>query len=251
MDLKKIKEKLANLESKSSQRNMLWKPKPGQSVIRIVPYMHDRDMPFRELFFYYDLAKRTIISPVTFGEPDPVFEFAQKLKQTGEKEDYKLAKKLEPKSRTYVPIIVRGEESEGVKFFGFGSKLYTEFLKTINDPDYGDISDPVQGRDVTIEFTPAPNAQSFPETTIRVKPNITPVTTDKAVMESFKDMPVIESMWEKPTYEELQTYLDNFINNADSDSAAAEENAELESVATESLSEDVSDAFDKMFGGKG
>lgn len=247
MDLAKIKAKLATLENSNSRKDVIWKPKAGSSTIRIVPYLHDRDMPFRELYFYYSLIKKTLISPMTFGKPDPIVELCQKLKSTGEKEDYKLSKKLEPKMRTFVPILVRGEEDQGVKFFGFGQKVYTEILKTINDPDYGDITDPMNGRDVVIEFTPAPNAQSFPETTIRVKPNITPVTTDKKVLEMLKDMPKVDELWECPTYEELAGYLENFINNVETEESISEDNDVLESQVAENVTDNIGDAFDAIF----
>ena len=58
---------------------------------------------------------------------------------------------MEPKLRTFVPVIVRGEEGEGVRFWGFGKTVYQEILGYIADPDYGDITDPTSGRDLTIE----------------------------------------------------------------------------------------------------
>ena len=81
--------------------------------------------------------------------------------------------------RTYVPVIVRGEESEGVKFWGFGKTDYQELLGFFTDPDYGDLTDPVGGRDITVEYTPAEGVGNFPKTGIRVKPNQVPATTDK------------------------------------------------------------------------
>ena len=35
-----------------------------------------------------------------------------------------MARKLESKMRTFAPIIVRGEETQGVKFWGFGKTVY-------------------------------------------------------------------------------------------------------------------------------
>ena len=43
--------------------------------------------------------------------------------------------------RTFAAVIVRGKESEGVKFWGFGKTVYQELLGVIYDPDYGDITD--------------------------------------------------------------------------------------------------------------
>ena len=49
-------------------------------------------------------------------------------------------------------MIVRGEENEGVKYWGFGKTVYQELLSIIAS-DYGDISDvTVSGRDVVVEF---------------------------------------------------------------------------------------------------
>ena len=132
---------------------------------------HDRySNPFRELYFHYDLGKKNYLSPVTHGKPDPVVEFCEKLKASGNSDEWKLGKKMEPKMRTYVPILVRGAESEGVKFWGFGKQVYQELLGFITDPDYGDISDPMGGRDIVVEFTPSEGPGQFPKTTIRVKP---------------------------------------------------------------------------------
>ena len=65
-----------------------------------------------------------MISPINFDEKDPLVEFAKKLRQTDQPENWKLAKKLEPKVRYFAPVIVRGMEDEGVKIWQFGKELY-------------------------------------------------------------------------------------------------------------------------------
>lgn len=216
MDLNKIKQKLASLEAPggSGSKNK-WTPTPGKHVIRIVPYLHNKDFPFIELYFYYKLAKKTLLSPVTFGKPDPVQEFVDKLKSTGDKEDWKTAVNLQAKSRTFVPIIVRGKEEEGVKFWGFGKTIYQELLKIIDDPDYGDITHPKTGRDITVEVTKT--EKPWPEIMIRVKPNPSEMTSSKEVLESIKEMPKCESMWTEPSYEELKTMLETYLSNEDTE----------------------------------
>ena len=174
---------LSQLQQSNQRTTNLWKPSPGKTQIRIVPYKFNKDNPFIELYFHYDLGGKNYLSPISFGRPDPIEEFSTKLKNTGNKEDYQLGKKLEAKLRTFVPVIVRGEENEGVKFWGFGKTVYQELLGFISDPDYGDISDPTNGRDVVVEFhTAEETGKSFPSTTIRVKPNVTPVSDNKEVI---------------------------------------------------------------------
>ena len=264
MDLSKIKERLEsfNKQSKPSGTKRIWKPQPGQQVVRIVPYIHERDWPFLELYFYYDFGKRTIIAPQNFGEPDPVQELADKLKSTGEKEDWQLARKIEPKMRTYVPILVRGQESEGVKFWGFGKTVYEELLKTIDDPDYGDITDLKTGSDLTVEYEQPKDG--YPKTSFRVKRTPSPATTDPSVMQLLKEMPTVKDIWEVPSYDELAKLLDDFINNtdeeADTTSNPESDDDEVQDLPSDfyspeikpsarkaSVTSDIDAAFDEMF----
>jgi hypothetical protein len=117
--------KLQNTQRKSDS---LWKPTPGKHQVRIVPYKFNKDNPFIELYFHYNVNNKTYLSPQSFNRPDPIVEFADKLKRMGDKEDWRAAKQMEPKLRTFVPVIVRGEEGEGVRFWGFGKTVYQETL---------------------------------------------------------------------------------------------------------------------------
>ena len=183
IDLDAIRNRLNTLQTKVTKTDNLWKPQPGKQQIRILPYVHNTSNPFIELYFHFGFGGKNIISPSSFGEADPLLEFAEKLKATGNRDDYQLSRKLTPKMRTYVPVLVRGEESEGVKFWGFGKNVYQELLGFFADPDYGDLTDPVNGRDVTVEFkTAAELGKSYPETYIRVKPNTTPISAKRAVL---------------------------------------------------------------------
>ena len=127
MDISKIKNRLTQLQSTTSTKDNFWKPAPGKTQIRIVPYKFNKENPFVEAFFHYGLGgNKTYLSPVTNGNADPVAEFADKLKSTGNKDEWIQGKRLEPKMRTYAPVVVRGEESEGVKWWGFGKPVYQE-----------------------------------------------------------------------------------------------------------------------------
>ena len=67
IDLDAIRKRLNGLQNKTSQQNNLWKPEPGKQVVRIVPYTHNKDNPFVELFFHYNLGQnKTFMSPMSF-----------------------------------------------------------------------------------------------------------------------------------------------------------------------------------------
>ena len=252
IDLEAIKRKLNQLQTTGARQNNLWKPEPGKQVVRIVPYQHDRSNPFRELYFHYDLGKRNYLSPVTHGKPDPVVEFCEKLKASGNSDEWKLGKKMEPKMRTYVPVLVRGKESEGVKLWGFGKQVYQELLGFITDPDYGDITDPMGGRDILVEFTPSEGPGQFPKTTIRVKPNVTPMTEDKNVAETVaKNQPNLDDIFKEPSYDDLKEALENWLN-PDSEATETSSTVETEEKKEEAPAgvkkvDDVSAAFDELF----
>tara|TARA_R100000030_G_scaffold37076_1_gene27792 strand:- start:37 stop:798 length:762 start_codon:yes stop_codon:yes gene_type:complete len=251
MDLNAIRKRLGQLQTTNNRTSSLWKPQPGKTQIRIVPYEFNKDNPFIELFFHYNLNNRSYLSPISFGRPDPIEEFAQKLRASGNKEDYQLSRKLEAKMRTFAPVIVRGEEKQGVKFWGFGKTVYQELLSIIADPDYGDITDPVNGRDVVVEFLSAEETgASFPKTNIRVKPNQTPISDDPEVLESVKKQQDIREIYQEQSYDDLTEVLNEWLNPDESESS--EEESEEKTVSTSQLSEtskvsNTTDAFDDLF----
>jgi len=249
LDLDAIRRKLNNLQNQTGKQNNLWKPEPGKNQVRIVPYQHNKENPFLEMYFHYDLGKKNYLSPVTYGEPDPVDEFAQQLRNTGKSDDWNLAKKLTPKMRVYVPVLVRGQESEGVKFWGFGKQVYTELLGFIADPDYGDITDLSGGRDISVEYTPAEGAGQFPKTAIRVKPNQTPATEDKSIAEKIvSGQKEIYDIFRKQSYADLKTALENWLNGGEE--VAPEPVAEKQTVAAQTGTKEtnnIGNAFDELF----
>ena len=152
--------------------------------------------------------------------------------------------------RTFCPVVVRGEESEGVKFWGFGKTVYQELLGIIADPDYGDISDSTTGRDIVVERqTPAEAGNQYGKTTIRVKPNVTALSDDSNILTKLlEEQPELKELYQEPTFDELKGHLSNFLNPSDSNNVAGETEtkSEPEMVTTEASS-NVEDDFDKLF----
>ena len=253
MDINAVKKRLAQLQTSTTRSTNLWKPQPGKTQIRIIPYKLNTDTPFIELFFHYDLGGKSFLSPTSFGRPDPIEEFADKLKQSGNREDWRLGKKLESKLRTFTPVVVRGEESGGTKFWGFGKTVYQELLSIIADPDYGDISDPINGRDVVVEFkTAEETGASFPKTSIRVKPNQIPITEDKAVLTDLLDnQKDITEVYNELTYDELAEALGDWLNPSDGEEETTKTDTTNVPASTlksaVSSTSNVTDAFDDLF----
>ena len=239
INLDAIRGRLNKLQSTTSKKVELWKPTPGKHQIRLVPYKFNEENPFIELYFHYNINNKSYLSPMSFGRPDPIVEFADKLKRMGDKEDWKAAKKMEPKLRTFVPVLVRGEEGEGVRFWGFGKTVYQEILGYMADPDYGDITDPTIGRDITVEIVSAEDSgTSYPVTTIRVKPKETPLVESAEDTKKFLTSQMeITDLYQELTYSELKSVLEGWLNP----SATGDDELET-SVSAQTLSSTASPA---------
>ena len=264
LDINAIRSRLNKLQNTQRKTDALWKPTPGKHQVRIVPYQFDKDNPFIELYFHYNINNKTYLSPQSFGRPDPIVEFADKLKRMGDKDDWKAAKAMEPKLRTFVPVVVRGEEGEGVRFWGFGKTVYQEILGYIADPDYGDITDPTSGRDLTIEYKSAEEAgTTYPTTTIRVKPSTTELSEDADKATNFLEgQTEITDLYSELSYDELKSVLEGWLNpSGEGETETKTESVSQSTLSTETKSEpvaqpttsdskktdDVAAAFDDLF----
>ncbi len=245
LDFDAIRKKLNSLQGQNSRSTALWKPTEGKTIIRIVPWKERPDNPFVELYFHY-LGRKTQMSPLTNGNPDPIAEFADKLADTGAKEDWQHSRQFRPKLRTFVPVVVRGEEDKGVRMWGFGKTVYEALLKVIADPDYGDITDVQAGRDIGIEFTPQNKSDTnFAQTTVLVKPKETPLSPDAEVLEGWlTEQPDVSEIWDEPTYDELKSFLDRFLNPEGDTSVTATEKAPAVEEPAEVTTDEVTPVAD-------
>ena len=201
-------------------KQYIWKPEPGKQVVRIVPYQYSPDFPFIELKWHYDFNgdKQSYLSPSSINEADPIVELANRLEKS--KETWQKGRKMQPKLRTYVPIIVRGKEKEGVKFWGFGARVCKQLMEVLNEPEYGDITDLNNGYDITVDFKTAEELKAdFPDTTVLIKPRPRPVIDPespdaKLVMDLItKKQPNIFDIYTVASYEELTAALDLRMEN--------------------------------------
>ena len=252
MDLNEIKKRLEKLNNKggsstSDYKLNFWRPQVGtKTQARIVPYKHNKDFPFIELYFYFGIGKPRMIALSNFDESDPILEFASQLRKSGDKENADLAKKLFPKLRVFAPVIVRGEEDKGVRFWEFGKMVYQELLGVMADEDYGDITAVSNGRDVTVEVIPAAETgKMFNTTTVRVKPNQTPLIEDAAKAETLLDnQKDVLSLFKKYTFEEMKGELQSYLKPAEEDGGKETEVKAAPSKGNQDLDSKLDELFD-------
>jgi len=242
MDLSLIKQKLATSQNKGKPREktdytkIFWKPKPGKYQVRILPSKFDKSNPFREVYFHYGFSRGPILALVNWEEKDPIVEFAKQLRKSSDKDDWQLAKKVEPKLRYFAPVLVRGEEDKGARLWEFGKLTYEQLLGIAADEDYGDYTDITEGRDFTIEAVEDTIAgRKSVKCSIRPKVKSSPISEDAALVQKVLDeQPDILTVNKHHTFEELQEVLNKWLN--------PEETAEETETPVASATEEDDDA---------
>jgi hypothetical protein len=218
MDLNEMRNRLQTIQSKSSgksgeKKSVFWKPSIGKQVIRVVPSKYNKLNPFTEMYFHYGIGKNTMVSPINWGEKDPIVEFAKQLRQTSDKENWRLAKKVEPKMRIFVPVIVRGEESEGVKLWQFGKELYMDFLNLADNEDVGDFTDVSTGRDITLTTVgPEVTGTNYNKTTIMPKVKETPLAASKDEVNALlENQPNPMDVFKRYSFDDMKSALQEWL----------------------------------------
>jgi hypothetical protein len=228
INLEKMKERLTTLKNngKTGIQTRFWRPADGESTIRIIP-PEDGD-PFKDYWFHYNLGDNPgFLSPKkNFGDDCPLDSFVRNLWKEGTEESKRMAKKLGARQRFFAPVLVRGEEDQGVRVWGFGKQVYETLLNLVLNPEYGDVTDPEAGIDLVITYG-KPAGASFPVTTITPRRRSSQLCPDgpEKCREVLEDIPDFEELFapSRKTYEEVQTMLDEFLlGDTDSEEVSSE-----------------------------
>jgi len=215
IDFNALRKKLNQLSGQNSKRNMLWRPQEGEeATVRLLAFTtNDDGLPFAERWFYYNIGNNPgLLAPYQFGDADPIQELITKLRDEGTKESYELAKKLYPKARYYAPVVVRGEEEKNVRVWSFGKTVYQSLLNIMLDEDYGDVTDPTDGRDIKVICTKAPGRQ-WATTEVRPRGKSTLLSENKKQMKEWSDnIPSIEDMYEVKSYDALSKIVNDWLD---------------------------------------
>ena len=219
IDLDAIRKKLNQLSGQSSKKNSTWRPTEGEEhTVRLLSFPDNEGQPFKERWFYYNIGNNPgLLCPYQFNKPDPIQELINKLRDEGSKESYELAKKLYPKMRCYAPVVVRGEEDRGVRIWSFGKMVYQSLLNIMLDEDYGDITDPLSGRDIKVVCTKPPGRQ-WATTEVRPRGKSSKLTENTTQSEQLiGSIPSLDDLFSLKSYDELEKIVNDWLNGESTD----------------------------------
>jgi hypothetical protein len=185
----------------------------------------DPKNPFQEVFVHYGFSKFPIYALTNWGEKDPIVEFAAQLRKTNDKENWSLAKKLDPKMRVFAPVIVRGEEEKGVRLWEFGKEIYMQLLGIAEDEDYGDYTDINEGRDLTVDVVKGDiGGRQGLKSSIRVKPKTSTLSSDASSIQKFlKEQPSLLEIQRKMEFDALKEVLQTWLSPEDTNDDVVDE----------------------------
>lgn len=223
LNLDKIKERLLQASGqgkKSDMNSIFWKIPEGESVIRIIS-PKDGD-PFREYHQHYSVGKSLpfLCPRKQYGESCPTCEYVNKLYKSTNPEDIALAKKISVKARYFSPVLVRGEEAKGIRFWSYSKTTYVKLLKLVNKvEEYGDITDPNSGTDLVISYE-TPQGAAFPLTSIEPRRKESPLCKDMSLEDCEKmvdTIPNLEKGLNKKSSEDIKKIMDEWLLGEDSE----------------------------------
>ncbi|TXI89770.1 MAG: hypothetical protein E6Q36_02780 [Chryseobacterium sp.] len=215
IDLNAIKEKLKALsenKSKSNNQMAFWFPDVGEHQIRCLPWPDAQPgQPFHERAIYY-FGNNKLVAPSQFGKPDPVKEMRDRLFSTKKDDDKVIAKRLLPKVRAYIPIIVRGKESEGVKIWNVGKEIHARLLGFFVDSEIGDFLDINTGYDLKVKVTKAAG-KKYNDTAVDVARKPSQASANKKELDDLMSkLPNINDVYKPKSYDECKRVLEEWIN---------------------------------------
>jgi len=247
-----MKKKLATLRGEGTREQSVWfKPDEGDQDIRIVP-APDGD-PLKEMYFHYNVGDHRggIVCPKrNFDDPCPICEFASQLWREGvdknDDESKKLAKSLFVRARFFSPVVVRGREDEGVKIYGYGKRAYENLLGYILDPDYGDITDSLEGTDISLTYTKPTAPGAYPQTNLKMRRNTSPLLEDTDAIPALLDsIPDFDPLFERLTAAQIDAILDEQLAGDGSAESRSKETTKYSSGKN-----DVDRAFNELMATK-
>lgn len=229
LDLDAIRKRVDALNGKKQAFSnvKLWKPTEGEHTIRILPWKEadtKEGMPFIERQIYFGITKRPIVSPRSFGKPDPIDDFIRKLydeARDGKPESKALADKLRPKMQTCAAIIDRNNEAEGVQLWAMNVMVVRDVFSLFLNKQVGNFMDLSKGRDLNVTLSPSPkkfNGKTVFDTKVMPSFTASPAHEDSDTLKKWLDnLPDVNEFYRPQSFEEIKQAFEEWLQKGGPD----------------------------------
>lgn len=228
LSLDKVTKKSADLKKSGNYNTDYDKLEKGKNVRRVLPPKGDNDVFWSEGFLHFGLGsdgKKTVTCLETYGEGKkcPICQYVEELKKSKNKEDKQLADRIRRVKRTYIAVLNRDAEEEKPLVLPVGQTIMKQIVDLICDPDYGDITDFEDGRDITITKS---GSGLNTEYSVIAKPKTTIASEDFTAEELDEELPDLDALFVRKSPEELQAILDGDDENSSDEDEDEDEDDE-------------------------
>lgn len=127
-------------------------PDDGQEI-RIVPPLIGK--AHQKIDFHWNVgSSKMIVCPAQFGRPCPVCEHLHSVNTnpSSTETQKEQAKRQLARTRYFLPVVLRGKEHEGAKWWGFPKSVLNVIAGFIKSKYYSEIADVYQGNDINLTF---------------------------------------------------------------------------------------------------
>lgn len=249
-------------EGTSNKTADILRTKPGNSYeVRLLPNVDDPSKTFYHYFSHgwtsFSTGQYvTALSPMTWGERDPIAEYRQKIFRTGSPEEKAKSDSIFRRENWLVNAYVVNdpddpENNDTVKILRFGKQLHKIIMEGITGEDSDQFGERIFDMSENgCTFRVRCEKQGDYPTYVSSKflmPSGIPGMTDARVKEVYDSCHNLGETFRSKTYEELKQMLDEHFHCIDPGSVESVESSPVTPKATtdSDLDEDVPMDFDK------
>ena len=238
MDVKAVKARRQQFADKFKRNKNIWKAEPGVSNVRVVPSILNADDPFQHLWWHWNIGKRGYLClKKNKNEDCPICNMASEMWNSDEEEDKEISKKMFANVRFYAPVVARGEEEEGVKWWGISQTTYDDLTNDETLDQVGDYTDVEEGRDVIVTVkTKKETGTDYGSIKAKIAYSTSPLSEDREIIENCLTVqPDLEKSYPYNTADELHKVLKAWlfpdeVDEDDEDSGKGKSEAAPKSV---------------------
>lgn len=237
LNLDAVQKKNEELQNTGGSNYGFDKLAAGKNVRRILPPKGDRDVFWSEGFMHYSLGaegKTAVTCLSTFGKKCPICEYLDSIQSSKNKDDQEMIKNCRKVKRIFIAVLNRDstDEEEKPMVLAVGKSVLKGITDCICDPDYGDITDFEDGRDVTITKSGTGLNTSY---SVLPKPKQSIASEMYSPEEMDELIPDLDSLFVEKSVEELEAILNGEDYDADSEGSGDEDELDYDEMEMEDL----------------
>jgi gp32 DNA binding protein like len=164
------------LRRAGARRRTIAKWKAGRTTFRVLP-PYKPDGGFYEVVrWHWEVGpeRKGMLCRQSFGEPCYLCEKYRELAASNDRQDQDEAERIAAKTRYLANVIVLGEEAQGVQVIELKERMAKVLVELALDPEVGNFTDPVTGRNASLEKTGSGLKTRYSEPRIAANPSPIP-----------------------------------------------------------------------------